>query len=252
METNAYYLDLLQRHNYAILDGTGLYKEPWYKTLPRVPLVPRELRSDEEKMPALLPLEPNAPYLAQLARDLYETNKNDNRSLISCLLAVPEETDPETLQKHLTDRLVLHSPQGRAFLRYYDSRVFLHFDRILRPAQIMCLYGPVAHWMVRFQKDWLMLPAPDIADMKTVPLVWQVRAEQREGLDRVGTVNLALTLWQEEVDRPFADLDEWRALAAKADAHITQEQKRFPDASEKVLARRARNELLQIENQTQP
>jgi len=251
METEALYLDLLTRHSYAILDRTGLYKESWHQTLPTISLVPRALRSDTQKMPALLPLGYEVPYLEPLAEDLSAADENNSRSLISCLLTVPPETDPERLQWHLTDRLVLRSPQGRAFLRYYDSRVFLHFDRILHPAQAMSLYGPVEQWTVRFQKDWITLPAPDIADMQTVPLVWQVNASQREGLDRVGTVNLALTYWREEVGRPFADLNEWRALAAKADASIAQDQRRSPGTPEENLAWQARNRLLQIKDQTQ-
>jgi hypothetical protein len=50
------YPDLLARHDYAILNKTALWTQPWHAELPLYPLVPRELPGDADKMPPLLPL----------------------------------------------------------------------------------------------------------------------------------------------------------------------------------------------------
>jgi len=251
MTTEALYLDLFSRHDYAIVDLISIQEERWHSTLPMTRLVPKVLESDAEKMPSLLPLEPGAPYLADLADDLCIADEQGFKPLVSCLLAVPPGTDPERLQWHLTERLVLHNPQGRAFLRYYDSLVFLHFERILRPPQLQALYGPVSEWSIRFQKDWIALPTPDVEDVQTVPLVWQVNRVQSEAVDRIGTVNLALKLIRERRRRPWESLDEWRAAAAWIDASIDADSRHAPDAAEDDLARRARDKFLDFKNQTQ-
>jgi len=248
------YTDILSLHDYAIIDRVGLYEEPWHKALPMTLLMPKLLRSDAEKMPALLPLGPQAPYLEELAEDLRTADEHGFKPLVSTLLTVPPETDPARLHWHLTACVALQSPQGRATLRYYDPLVFLHLDRVFNAHRYKeYFYGSVvSSWTLRFQKGWVTLPVPEVEDYKPNPLglasMLLVDAPQREGLDRIGAINLALALWREKTGHPWPGLAEWRVLAAQADACIAREEKQHPDANEDELARNACNKLLHNEH----
>ena len=249
------HIDLLLRHDYAIIDRGGLFREPWHDSLPLTILVPSAMKGDAEKMPALLPLTPNAPYLPRLAEDLEEAQqKSYHRPLISCLLKLGPEPSIFGPEQHLEERIMLFRA-GTGFkicLRYYDSRVFLHLDRILPLPYILTLYGPFMEWTVRFnnlngdtvQKDWITLPLPKYDGI--VPMHWQAKPAQIEAMSRIPIINLALSLLQEKIRKPWS-LDRWKSLAAWADELIVAERQSNPEATDKTLAYYARDRIFQTD-----
>jgi hypothetical protein len=246
---------LLARHDYAIIDRVGQFLEPWFESLPLTILVPPEMKGDAERMPALLPLTPDAPYLPRLVDDLEQAQqKSYHRPLISCLLKLGPEPPKHKPEYHLQDRLILYRAGTgfKTYLRYFDSRVFLHLDRILTLPYILTLYGPFVEWTVRFnnldgetvQKDWVTLPVPKYDGL--VPLFWRAKPEQLDAMSRIPIVNLALSLLQEKIRKPWS-LDRWKSLALWADELIVAEQQSNPEATNKMLARYTRDTIIQTD-----
>jgi hypothetical protein len=210
------YAELLAQHNYAIVDIATVDPAPWHKELPLEPLVPQDLRGDADKMPALLPLTPGEPYMERLQSNLEEAEGDPASHVLSCLLAVAPQTSPTTVQWHLRNNLILHSPRGeRALFRYYDSRVFVHLNRILNPERIRALFGPIQTWTYRFQNQWHSATAPEINGI--IPRLCSATAPQRDKLDRVILVNKVLNQWQQKLGRPWRGQEEYTACAERTD-----------------------------------
>jgi len=220
--------ELLERHNFALIDRAAVHHRPWHDSLPMVPLAPEILPSDEAAMPALLALEPDAPYLDVLERSLIAAEENPSWHLLSCLLVVAPEVGPDDLADHLTSRLILDSPKGKVLLRYYDHRVFPHLVRTLSPAQLQALFGPeeqVWQWTYRFQNEWITVPAPEITE--GVPLYWQVDARTREKLEYTGLINTVLRKRSQHLKRPWQDWKEYENNIDPAEAAIVLGQHRY-------------------------
>ena len=245
----SYYSRLLACHQYALIDRVCLFPEPWHETLPLTPIVPKELKSNTDTMPALLALDPDAPWHQDLLKHLSVMERKGWKPIISCLLAVPEGVNPKLLVLHLQNRIIVHSPKRRAILRYYDSHIFSHFQRILHPNQLQALYGAVSQWTIRFENgagiEWISEPAPFITE--NVPKYWFVSAEQRAALDRIGAVNQALDIWRIKT-RPWENLAEYRDMAVRMDAIVAEEQRKRPDADEETIAFSAVKSLQKHQN----
>jgi hypothetical protein len=212
--------NLLASHDYAIFSGATIAAAPWLKTLPLRRLVPRELPGDVEKMPALLALKPlTEPYIAYLSENLEDAEAGVMPHLISGLITVTPDTTPEAIEKHLTSRIVLNSPQGKVYLRYFDPRVFIHLHRILDINKVRTLYGPIQTWTITFQKRWISLPAPDDGPKL---LSWGVTTPQRKRLDDVGLINRALLVYSRERGWPLSRQDEFDMATRIAEEAITR------------------------------
>jgi len=210
--------NLLERHQYALVDRLSVGEDAC-KGLPIEPLIPNVLRPHASVMPGLLPLDPNAAYWQDLIDNLKQAHEGKSQHLLSALLLVPEEIEPQRLHKHLTDRLVLEGPSDRYFLRYFDPRVFTHLVyRILGAKQIQCLFGPIREWTFRFQTEWITVPEPGITE--NVPLLWGVKADQRAALDDVVVLNKALSGQKLALKRNWESIDEWRAAAQAGTAAL--------------------------------
>jgi hypothetical protein len=210
------YAELLAQHNYAIVDVPAIQHEAWHDALPLTPIVPHDLRGDADKMPALLPLTPGEPYLKLLQYNLEKAESNPASHVLSCLLAIAPETSLSSVQWHLRNRLILHSPHGeRALFRYYDSRVFVHLNRILNPERIRSLFGPIQTWTYRFQNQWHSATAPEINGI--IPRLCSATTEQRQQLDNVGLINRTFSKWESRTQRSPRDLQEFDTLAAQAE-----------------------------------
>ncbi|MDR2014972.1 MAG: DUF4123 domain-containing protein [Azoarcus sp.] len=218
--------DFIRHHQYAVVDRLNVFPEPWFKSAPMIPLVPGEFRNDAESLPALLPIDPGADWFPGLLEEFAVSEESGDPPPFLNLLVVPKDVKPDTLARHLTNRLIIYFQQGKGYLRYFDPKNFVHFNRFLRPAQIQALYGPVKEWSIYFDKRWITEPEPGVTE--NVPSFWSVRPGQYAVLDRLRVVNQALFFWREDLDRPWESLDEFRAYANLADEITIQELQALP------------------------
>ncbi|MDR0702841.1 MAG: DUF4123 domain-containing protein [Azoarcus sp.] len=189
---------MLAQHGYAIVN-TGGMREDDSKALqaafPISPLVPGSLKSDAAEMPVLLAIDhlDDGQRKALLARLKKVEEKNNAHDWPACLIDAPEATH-KGLALHLTRRLVLDSPRGKIFLRYFDPRVFPHLVRILPPERVCALFGPIQTWTIPFQKTWRSYKRPEITGI--VPLHWWADAGQAGYiLDGITLTNAVLLRW---------------------------------------------------------
>jgi hypothetical protein len=210
--------DIFARHDYALVDRQMLDPEPWREALPLQVLVPKALRGDEEKMPGLISLRKlNSEQIERLAANLQAAKERREPRFIACLLTVGDEP-PYGIGIHMTRRLLMHTPDGRYFLRYYDPRVFVHLSRIFPVTLFAALYGPLTHWSIPFQDEWITLPYPETPLRREF---WSLDAEQRLGIGRILPINRALAYWAED-HGPWKNLDHYRAAAECADRLVEQ------------------------------
>jgi hypothetical protein len=205
---------ILARHGYVIINLNGLPEnkaEALQAALPLSRLVPTGLKGDTARMPVLLSV-----------ADLDDARRTALRAHLqmfeekghACLLDAPEATDRE-VRLHLTRRLLIESPRGKIFLRYFDPRVFPHLVRILPPDRVRALFGPIQHWTIPFQKSWRSYERPEVSGI--IPLHWTTDAQQADYiLKRIGPTNTVLRRWCAGLGRdiPPAEFD---SLAAHID-----------------------------------
>lgn len=228
------YSALLARHQYAIVDCAHLFPEPWTESAPMKPLVPDELRSDAQKMPALLSLDPKRHWFPGLVDDLRRNEENAFPQFVANLLAVPGDVNSKSLARHLTSRLIVHFPKGKAYLKFFEIDTFVHLKRILNPAELQALYGSITEWTVYFQERWYSESAPGISK-EAVPASWRVTSDQFAALDRIRLVNKVLRYWRDKLDRPWTSLEEFRAYADHADAILVRERQAQPGARDEPI-----------------
>lgn len=98
-----------------------------------------------------------------------------------------DRREPAALAKHLSSRLSVYHPEGRARLRFHDPRVLAQLEKILSPEQMTWLAGGADGWWyldegVRLRK----LPCPQLRD---VPTKLRVDEAQWRALQCSATVN---------------------------------------------------------------
>jgi hypothetical protein len=218
----SFYSDLLARHQYALVDRAFASQET-LEEIPTFPLVPRPLKVAADEMPVLVPLNPKAPHMAFLADCMKKGESDTSENPVDTLIAVSPDVKQQLLERHLISRLIVKSPQGEAYMRYYSSDVFPHLVRILSPARLKSLFGhdggiygaAVQHWTYRFQNEWITVDAPVTEDV--APTSWIITREQRESLDHVGELSKALDTYRDNMDRPWKDHVEWNEKACIAE-----------------------------------
>jgi hypothetical protein len=222
------FVDLLARHDYAIIDRTIIGAEEWHDELPMQDIAPKSLAGDIERAPKLLPLETGAPYMDWLAENMAGACQGDEEYLFSCLLAVPG-VPAKKIMFHLERHLVFASPQGQGILRYYDGRVFPHLLRILDAYSLRALFGPVERWTVRLQDDWFNVPRPEAGIARAL---WSLGKDTRERLDTIMQINQTLDQWQRRHKRPWKSLDEFQAFSEQVERalEIAQNELGLQDA----------------------
>lgn len=201
-------LFLIDHYQFAIVDLAALPDAAVPEGISVEKMVPELLAADADKMPGLINLSGlSSDGRAYLQANLEAGFEGKQQHLLSALLSSEASFDAPAMLRHLTRHLVLESPQGKAFLRYYDPRVFRHLAWILKPSQYRALFGPINRWT---------LCAPDAPRTMTAPptatrsQTWHASAEQRQWLDRLGMVNE--TLRQIAHEYPEHKLSETQAL----------------------------------------
>jgi hypothetical protein len=247
------YPELLAQHDYAVVDHAAIFPEPWHEELPLRRIVPQVLEESAHLMPSLLPLRSLTAEQEPLLYENHEAAQQGRRGdLLSCFFVLAQkEADPDALLQHLTDHLLLHSPQGYALLRYYDPRVFIHLRRLLEPGQMRALFGPFQTWTFRFQEEWIRLSAPEAPEAPEAPAdegPWEFSEAQRQRLDRVGYINTALADWNKKLARPWHGLAEYDQLAEQADRAIVRAQQDYQLKHSQDLSAFVRHTLRYGEN----
>lgn len=191
-----YPIRLLRTHAYALVDREALGGEvppDW----PLIPLVPRGLESDAQRLPALLPLEE----MAEAQRmDLLETLDNplaDDPLPVVTLL--DSDIDLEQMRVHWVNRLIVHLPGGQqALLRSYDPRVFAQLQWMSSPAQLAALFGPIRRWTIWLDGRWQSIRPPAHDGLPG----GAISAEQAALLARIGQINEVLFSLPEQQRHP--------------------------------------------------
>lgn len=203
--------ELLAGYDYAIIDQALVFKAdlPWYRNLPLRPIVPYGMEGDAAAMPALLRITPDAPWLDDLARSLPR--------VISCLMHVQDRNQEDFLFSHLLNHIVVYAHKTeRHLLRFYDVRVFPHISRVLKPGQMIALFGPIRRLSFLFQNREIVshTPPPEVEPGGHIPAFWQIRNEQYDRLMRTESIHELMTWYEWEYK-----LDTWPNYAAYAEAH---------------------------------
>jgi len=209
------YPELLQAHQFALIDQAALIPQDWHEGLPLLPLETTALKASPGTLPALLPLGPDMPYMGSLLQNL-ELAEDDPSLLTPCaLLATAPDTEPESLQRHLAECLVpyvgIHS---RAYLRYFDPTVFPRLARIIPPNRLSFLYGPVYTWTIPFQKEWIRFHEPNPERRSSV---WVLSAEQWEQIELIRFINRALEQYESYLGHPWNSFKEYDKAAETAE-----------------------------------
>ena len=224
--------ELLSRYDYAIIDRHAVWNKEAYKNWPLVPLIPRLLRSDADKMPALLPLEKEASWFPELAENLEAAARGDEQCLLSLLLNPMPDARQIDLENHLSVQLVVYHKQGRLLLRYFDFRVFPHIVRrvLAAPHRAARFYGPVLEWACRFDGRWITFPEVEGECTRTPYVrayIGSLRPEEHGKIKRLGAVNTALHLCRVERGRPWNDWPEYETAAEIADRAVQMAKDRY-------------------------
>jgi hypothetical protein len=186
---------LLARHNFALINPSTLPWNVWLGKLPLKPIVPYGMEGDADKMPHLLPLPPDAPYLQQIADNLIG---RPDRLVLYCLIDAPD-LSPKGMWAHLYNVLLTRTHLSIYLIPFYDPRVFPHLHRIVPPQQLHALFGPIQTLSFPFQDEWVHYLRPETEPGKPVRLVWWVSAEQRRRIARVMDLREVLDLYQRDV-----------------------------------------------------
>lgn len=180
---------LIDQYRYAIVDLAALPEDALSSGIELRRLVPELLAGDSSKLPGLICLSDISDKERVLLQENLESAfRGERQHLISSLLDVDDAIKPSSVVRHLTSRLIVDSPQGKAFLRFYDPRVFQHLEWILEPSQRRALFGPITHWAVCEPLRLRKIARPEVAGRRR----WSVSAEQRRWLDQVGLLNETL------------------------------------------------------------
>jgi hypothetical protein len=213
--------ELLQAHQFALVDRAVLLWQEWHTGLPLLPLENKALKASPEKLPALLPLTPDAPYMDALALNLEQTKEEPELRTACALLAVPEEIEPEQLQKHLTERLVAHLNSGKAYIRYFDPLVFPFLFRIIPPPRLHLLFGPIQCWSIPFQDEWISYAVPEVEHKATA---WIFSDQQWERIGRILSINDVLMEYEVMQDRQWKSFAEYEQAGEIAERALSTAQ----------------------------
>ena len=218
--------ELLQRHQFALVDRAHLIPQEWHEELPLMPLVHEELEASPDRLPALLPLKPDASYMKALALNLELAKEEPDMCSPCALLATAPGTKPTRLQKQLTSCLVVPvlPRNSKAYIRYFDPTVFPKLSRIIAPSRWSLLYGSVLEWVIPFQKEWISFPAPEPEHRVAL---WSITEQEWDRIARIRLVNEALTEYGMALDHPWASFVEYDEASMLAERAILEAHKHY-------------------------
>ncbi|UJB30810.1 hypothetical protein [Chromobacterium sp. Beijing] len=174
----------LNRHRYAVVEAEQLEQLP--SDWPSTRLAPKRFADNEGLMPALLDIAALKPEQGdQLHALLAQAHQDGEASPVSALLQ--SQSSPTALLRHLCDAQVYRYHLQTAWLRVFDSRVWVQLPRVLGDKAWNRLFGPISCWSVSLYGAWVET-RPSAAG-----LPGERDTEQRwQAMQRVGAINRAL------------------------------------------------------------
>jgi len=217
--------ELLQSHSFALINRSKLLPQAWHEKLPLLALRHSRIGGSPERLPALLALQPGAPYMEALAQNLEMSQEQPELRTLCALFSLAEDIEPEPLRAHLSERLVAHlASGGRAFLRYFDPSVFPKLARIIPAHRWRLLYGPIQDWTIPFQNEWITFPAPQ-TDIKAG--AWVLTDEQWARVEHIRLINQALTDYQTAQDAPWESFEHYSQATETAERALLTAQQHY-------------------------
>ena len=208
-------MEALVSHGYALVDQSRIDLESrvWYADLPLQAIDHYYMRGDRNLMPLLLRIEAESPWLEALARNLEE-----EEPLISCLLKSPTDRHSEDLlMNQLLNRVVVYVPGNkRILLRFYDLFVFQRLLTVLRPAQVVSLFGPIEAISFPFQGELITHTPPELPPGELVPEFWTLKPDQLRQINRDIFKVMTWYEWKFKIDR-WPHYSAWAETLSRAD-----------------------------------
>ena len=195
------------------------YAEGAFDDLYPVSLVPEGMEADKDKLPLLVNMATvDDDVKNRWAEMLKESSSSQSPFPLAMLLQMDRsQHDTEYLKTHLIQQLIQRDRQAnlKYLLRYYDSRVLSHIQRIMRPGQMRYLLEPITRWDYYLRGTWHTITIPTIAP---APLLL-INNNQWDRIKRVGEINRVISHLP-AIDQQSA----FDALAQKIEALLVKAQ----------------------------
>jgi Domain of unknown function (DUF4123) len=152
---------LLDEHTFLLLDMAHVKTDFW-RSLPGIPIVPRELVDKVAILPRLVTIAELDQAQRGKILDALLAKPNGRSLPAAALLATDASAD--RIIVHLRSRMIVSPPaQEKIWFRFYDPRVFRHLLWMATPDQLATLFGPTRAWTWRdAQGSWhRSSPPPD-------------------------------------------------------------------------------------------
>ncbi len=212
----------LLKHQFALINPLQVDESAW-RDLPVEPVVPEAFVSQPDLMPLLLDFSQlSQTELVGLIQRAEDWLKEEGVSWFSALLK--SDATAERLQKHLKKCLALpRKDEKHDLLRFYDPRVFRHFDWLLTPVQRDALLGPITRWSWSLDgTHWQSLQR-----QSDKPALFRITPQQKQELANLGELNACLSEWaKQQPDKQKGSKQIQQAQELLAEAANAQLQSR--------------------------
>lgn len=200
---------MFDSHRYAVVDA--VWREDLPTHWPLTVIAPAFLGADTDRCPVLLdlralPLDDRGELMERLQQQVAD------REDALCSLLLEADCEPQAMADHLGQRMALKvasASQPQQF-RFFDPGTFLQLPRLLGPAGMAWLLGPVRAVLVPWAGGWTGYRQPP-----TGARGFSLTPAHLASLTRIGVVNrVALQM------TPPEDAAAWTARCAAIDAHV--------------------------------
>jgi hypothetical protein len=215
---------LLERHDYALLNMHNVWPQSWHEGLPLKRLELPDYPGHAHLAPGLLDLSKlDSEQYERIANELSAIERGQTDRMFGSLIAAPD-VEEKTLSRHLANRLILHTPEGKAFFRLCDPRVLIHMSRLFIAPRLRQFFGPIAAWTIPFDERWVGLEKPEEGLTSSF---WSIDARHFPKMSRLISVNPTLKEIRRHRDRPWRDMAEFHEFAEKADVAVAEANRIF-------------------------
>lgn len=203
-------------YDFALINPLQVEERHW-RALNPVALAPRALQSEQHLLPRLVTLrELPKDKVDALFLQAHDYSASNDFPFFSALFVCSGNT--AALLGHLERvMMVTDRQQNRYWLRYHDSRVFMHLRWMLSLANLSELFGPIAtwDWFDILTQSWCSEARPVVSLSHAVNSSLRPSASEWRALQRIEALNACLQapvlrvggLTSHEQMQLFKDLD---------------------------------------------